>query len=205
MSKKFNAVLAFLFTFFTFTSIALAQVDYEGIEPILDTPPVVNEPTTETLSTQILNLRNIEQTHTQNSKIRYISALEFQNDYISDPEAASATQYKLDSILVSARYHRLLDLYLNYLQQIDQNLANSTDTTGFGLTGSEGDLEQTILEVENASALVAEFDVITDSFNGTTEAEVMAVYPELVDKSNNIKVSLENIRLDLLNLVELMQ
>lgn len=213
MPKIFNAVLVFSLLI-TFSTVALAQEsDYEGIDPIVETPPTINDPvtppeeTTGTLEDRINNLILEEQSNFQIAKTNYSTTLMDESEGTQYLDSPSPKTYKLNTILVSARYHRTLALYATYLQYLNQSVQNSDNSDGFGSNTetSKAELEYIITQIETTASSLRDFDNTVASFNSYSQINLVNFAPEVRDKSTLIKDDLESIRLDLLDLVELIK
>jgi hypothetical protein len=208
MSKSFFIASAFLIAFLLISSPVLAQSpdykDYEGIEP--GTAPTATTPTitTPTLSRAeiITNLKAQEMAGFQATKDKYIAAINSQED----PSAVnSALTYKLNAILISARYHKTLEAYLTYLQLADQGIQTANNATGFGTDESEKALDKATQEMTKISTLLIAYDAAVDAFPGTLVTDISMFAPQIGSTSDAAKMQISTTKATLLNLVSMME
>ena len=196
MSKNLLAVSAFSILLFAFTSVSYAQEeDSRGIVPLNEVQSLQGEPV-ETRRERLEGLINEERAGYESAKSRYISVLQNPVDNASD-------NYKLNVILISARYHKLVDLYYGYLLKIDRSFAESA--TGFEIVNPDDELNQAEQKIIGITSALDDFDSTIDSVSGITEAELSALEPELLDKSTRIKLQLEEVKTDLLDIVSTLE
>lgn len=213
MSKYLIAFTAFLFISTISiipTSIALAQDDYDGIE-VPDagvdttTEPEVENETFGQFVERLSTIKNDEQTKFQLAKERRLAIITANQANLAAGEAAQdlTVDYRLASILVSARFHKTIELYANYLLLVEQSVTPTT--AGVGSKAMETQLialEQDILDV---STRINEMDFTLDNVTGTSQTDLSNLTADISSQSDTIKKQLEGIHFDMLDLVESIQ
>lgn len=198
MSKSFFIATAFLVAFLVLTPVAIAQEDdSSGFAPAPTTTP---EPTIDTTQA-LIDLKNQEMADLQMAKDKHASTFATASDPTT---SALASNYKLNAILVSARYHKTLEAYITYLQNINQGITN-VESSGLELTGSDAAQAKAAEEMATIANLINQYDIAVDNFSGMTDSDIAITGPRIKARSDEIKTQLETTQQTLLNLVRMMQ
>ncbi len=203
MSKSLFIVTTSLAVFLSLSTVAFAQ-DFDGFAPET-TPPTTTtpEPALMVDRTQLLaGLKTDEQTKLQSQREKYTAGLQMQSDPSVQPNASS---YKLAAIMVSARHHKTLEAYINYLQNIDIVNQGSGVNSGMQPAITEADLNSASQEMVKIATLINDYDATVDAFSGSMDTELATSAPLLRAKSAAITAQLLATKATLSKLVTQLQ
>ena len=203
MPKVIKALLLFFVAFFLTSQIVIAQQnddDSSGIVPLDQTTdmPVIEEQEepVASRSTRIQELRSELMTSYQLLEAKY-NAYKAVGGGTENTLAGDSNKYKIDMMMVTARYYKATELLYSLLSHLD-TLKMSDGAT----TADEAMFTEIEMEILDVTSLIAMLEARVDQPVGSTNEEFNTYKDETNLKSAEIKTSLTEIKQSLLELAD---